>query len=120
MNAGKGGPQNGNFINLKTGATESQTGGGNIQDENISKDSNEPGTLSMANTGKPNTGGSQFFINVAKNDFLDWFSPGESKHPVFGKITSGFDVCEKISNVKTNNDNPQVPIKMVSITISGV
>ena len=39
----------------------------------------------MANTGSPNSGGSQFFLNVAHNDFLDWFSPGESKHPVFGE-----------------------------------
>ena len=39
----------------------------------------------MANTGAPNSGGSQFFMNVANNDFLDWFSSGESKHPVFGK-----------------------------------
>merc|ERR1711974_267818 len=105
--AGTGGPPDGQFKNLKTGAMESRTGGGNIQDENISRDSNEAGTLSMANTGRPNSGGSQFFINVAKNDNLDWFSPGASKHPVFGKITSGYDVCEKISNVKTNNDNPQ-------------
>jgi cyclophilin family peptidyl-prolyl cis-trans isomerase len=48
----------------------------------------EPGTLSMANTGAPNSGGSQFFINTVHNDFLDWFRPdlGESQHPVFGKV----------------------------------
>ena len=38
--------------------------------------SNEPMTLSMANTGRPNSGGSQFFINTVHNAFLDWFSPG--------------------------------------------
>merc|ERR1719487_1966386 len=90
--AGTGGPPDGQFKNLKTGQMERRSNGGNIQDENISRDSNEPGTLSMANTGSPNTGGSQFFINVVHNDFLDWFSPGQSKHPVFGKITSGMDV----------------------------
>ena len=57
--AGTGGPPDGSFTNLATGATETRTGGGNIQDENISKDSNVPGTLSMANTGAPNSGGSQ-------------------------------------------------------------
>merc|ERR1712170_188531 len=94
-----GGPPDGTFKNLKTGATEKRFGGGNIMDENISRDSNEPGTLSMANTGSPNTGGSQFFLNVAHNDFQDWFSPGESKHPVFGKVTKGFDIVQAIVKV---------------------
>merc|ERR1712072_725591 len=104
--AGTGGPPDGSFKNLKTGATETRTRGGNIQDENISRDTNAPGTLSMANTGQPNTGGSQFFINVANNNFLDWFSPGESKHPVFGKIASGMDIINQTVKVKTRNDNP--------------
>merc|ERR1712019_23716 len=86
--AGTGGPPDGTFKNLKTGATEQRFGGGNIKDENIDRTSNTPGTLSMANTGQPNSGGSQFFVNTAHNDFLDWFSPGASKHPVFGKVTS--------------------------------
>merc|ERR1711924_139996 len=72
--AGTGGPPDGTFKNLKTGATEKRTRGGNIQDENISRDTNAPGTLSMANTGSPNSGGSQFFLNVANNSNLDWFS----------------------------------------------
>merc|ERR1711933_515480 len=118
--AGTGGPPDGTFKNLKTGGTERRSNGGNIKDENISKDSNTPGTLSMANTGSPNTGGSQFFINVANNKNLDWFSPGASKHPVFGKITSGMDVAVKISKVKTRDDNPVNPIKMKRITISGI
>merc|ERR1712048_23466 len=105
--------------NLKTGGTERRSNGGNIQDENISKDTNAPGTLSMANTGRPNSGGSQFFINVANNKNLDWFSPGQSKHPVFGKITSGMDVVTAISKVPTRDDNPVKPIRMNSITISG-
>merc|ERR1711920_370995 len=104
----------------KTGGTERRSNGGNIKDENIDRTSNGPGTLSMANTGQPNSGGSQFFINVADNNFLDWFSGGQSKHPVFGKITSGMDIVTKISKVKTNNDNPKKPIKMNSITIAGL
>mmetsp|Transcript_73634 Transcript_73634/g.145951 ORF Transcript_73634/g.145951 Transcript_73634/m.145951 type:complete len:198 (+) Transcript_73634:51-644(+) len=118
--AGTGGPPDGTFENLQTGRTERRSNGGNIKDENISKDSNTPGTLSMANTGSPNTGGSQFFLNVANNNNLDWFSPGASKHPVFGKITSGMDVVVKISKVKTRDDNPVNPIKMKRITISGI
>ena len=65
--SGTGGPKDGSFKNIKTGATESRFGGGNIKDENIDKTSNAPGTLSMANTGRPNSGGSQFFMNVANN-----------------------------------------------------
>merc|ERR1712167_494259 len=104
--------------NLKTGSMETRSGGGNIKDEFAAKISNEPGTLSMANTGQANTGGSQFFINVVHNDFLDWFSPGESKHPVFGKCIENFDLLVKITKVATANDCPNVPIKMESITIA--
>mmetsp|Transcript_36218 Transcript_36218/g.90131 ORF Transcript_36218/g.90131 Transcript_36218/m.90131 type:complete len:220 (+) Transcript_36218:111-770(+) len=115
--AGQGGPPDGPFKNLLTGETEMRTNGGNIQDEHTSRDSNTPGTLSMANTGAPNSGGSQFFINVAYNQQLDWFSPGRSKHPVFGKITNGMDVAMAISAVETQDDNPMTPIKMRSVKI---
>merc|ERR1712083_1284933 len=115
-----GGPPDGTFKNLKTGETETRTRGGNIQDENNSKDSNVPGTLSMANTGRPNSGGSQFFLNVANNANLDWFSPGQSKHPVFGKVIEGMDIAVKISKVKTRDDNPVNPITMNKIPISGL
>ena len=102
--AGTGGPPDGTFKNLVTGATENRSNGGNIKDEHPAnaKFSNEPGTLSMANTGAPNSGGSQFFMNVVHNDFLDFFSPGESKHPVFGKCAdqASFDVMVKISKVR--------------------
>jgi len=118
--SGTGGPKDGTFKNLKTGETETRSNGGNIKDENISKDSNVPGSLSMANTGRPNSGGSQFFLNVANNANLDWFSGGQSKHPVFGKITSGMDIATAISKVKTKQDNPIKPIMMKSITITGL
>merc|ERR1712107_304331 len=112
--AGTGNPPDGTFKNLVTGATEHRT-----EDENISRDSNKAGTLSMANTGRPNSGGSQFFINVANNSNLDWFSPGSSKHPVFGKVTKGYDdVIVPISKVKTKNDCPVTPVKMVKITVT--
>merc|ERR1711865_490018 len=118
--AGTGGPPDGSFKNLGTGATEKRSNGGNIEDENISKDSNAPGTLSMANTGQKNSGGSQFFLNVANNANLDWFSGGQSKHPVFDKVVEGMDIATKISKVKTVRDNPVEPIKMLKITIEGL
>jgi cyclophilin family peptidyl-prolyl cis-trans isomerase len=101
------------------------TGGpphGTIQDEHPPehKLSNEPLTLSMANTGRPNSGGSQFFINTKHNDYLDWFTPGQSKHPVFGKVTQGADVVKKIGTAPTGSgDRPKTPIQVKSITVSG-
>eukprot|EP00930_Biecheleria_cincta_P020943 TRINITY_DN15623_c0_g1_i1.p1 TRINITY_DN15623_c0_g1~~TRINITY_DN15623_c0_g1_i1.p1 ORF type:complete len:212 (-),score=44.16 TRINITY_DN15623_c0_g1_i1:130-765(-) len=118
--AGTGGPPDGSYKNLQTGAMEKRFNGGNIKDEHTSKDTNAPGTLSMANTGRPNTGGSQFFLNVANNSNLDWFTGGPSQHPVFGRIIEGYDIVEKISKVRTMNDNPVEPIKMNSITISNL
>ena len=55
-----------------------------------------------------------------QQSFLDWFSPGESRHPVFGQVQSGMDVVTRISKVQTSNDNPITPIMMKSITISGL
>jgi cyclophilin family peptidyl-prolyl cis-trans isomerase len=92
---------------------------GSIADEHPAdvRLSNDIGTLSMANSG-PQSGSSQFFINTRRNDFLDYFSPGASKHPVFGKITSGMDVVTAINNTRTNaNDRPVTPVKMISVTI---
>lgn len=99
------------------------TGGpptGNIKDEFVCKLSNEPGTLSMANTGRPNSGGSQFFINTVHNRFLDWWDTSTpSKHPVFGKVVSGMDVVNTISQVATGaRDNPREPVQVAHIVIS--
>lgn len=94
---------------------------GNIQDEHPpdAKLSNEPGTLSMANTGQPNSGSCQFFINLVHNDYLDWFSPGPSKHPVFGRVIEGMDVVQKIGQVETSpQDRPVQPVKMNRVTVS--
>ena len=94
---------------------------GRIPDEHPenAKLSNEPGTLSMANTGRPNTGGCQFFINTSHNDYLDWFSPGPSKHPVFGKVTEGMDVVNAIGSSQTDpRDRPVEPIQMIRITVN--
>jgi cyclophilin family peptidyl-prolyl cis-trans isomerase len=101
------------------------TGGpphGTIADEHPAehKLSNEPLTLSMANTGRPNSGGSQFFINTVHNSYLDWFSPGPSKHPVFGKIVSGEDVVKKVETTPTKpGDRPATPIQAKKITVEG-
>lgn len=91
---------------------------GPIQDEHTAKLSNEPGTLSMANTGRPNSGSCQFFINTVHNSYLDWFTPGASKHPVFGKVIAGMDVVKKIETTKTDHgDRPVTPVKMNRVRV---
>jgi len=85
--------------------------GYSFEDEIVPELSNVSGTISMANSG-PDTNGSQFFINVADNTFLD------GKHAVFGKTTSGMDVVETLSKVSTDaTDKPLDPVIISSITI---
>ena len=94
--------------------------GGPIPDEHpaTAKISNDRGTLSMANKG-PQSGSCQFFINVIDNPYLDWFSPGQSKHPVFGRVIEGMDVVDAISKApRSSSDRPKTPIKMNKITVS--
>ena len=115
--AGTGGPEGGTSFETADGKTITRNGGGNIPDELTAKLSNEIGTLSMANTGAPDSGGSQFFINTKHNAFLDWFdSSTPSAHPVFGKITDGMDVINAINTVPTGpGDKPITPVVMEKI-----
>jgi cyclophilin family peptidyl-prolyl cis-trans isomerase len=73
----------------------------------------ERGALAMANSG-PNTNGSQFFIVTA--DECSWL---DGKHTVFGRVTSGQDVVDRISQVdRDGRDRPVVPIVIESIELS--
>src|SRR4029079_13066854 len=80
---------------------------GTIKDEHPAnaKISNEPGTLAMANTGEPNSGSCQFFIHTVHNPYLDWFTPGASLHPVFGRVIEGMDVVKKIETTRVDHDD---------------
>jgi peptidyl-prolyl cis-trans isomerase A (cyclophilin A) len=83
---------------------------------------NTVGTLAMARTNEPNSASSQFFINVKDNDFLNpsTLAPG---YTVFGKVTSGMDVVNKIKAVPTGSggpfpsDVPKTPVVIKSATL---
>lgn len=80
-------------------------------DEIHANNHNNTGTISMANAG-PGTNGSQFFVNVADNNFLD------TKHTVFGTVVDGMDVVSSIENTPTApGDRPLEPVVILSVTI---
>jgi len=70
----------------------------NIQDEFTDNNKNERGTIALANTGAPNSGSSQFFINVVNNSDENF----DAHYPVFGKVIEGIDVVDRISEVSTD------------------
>jgi cyclophilin family peptidyl-prolyl cis-trans isomerase len=80
---------------------------------------NTRGTLSMARTNDINSATSQFFVNLKDNDFLD-HTRGNFGYAVFGKVTEGMDVIDKIAAVKTGRrrgfeDVPLDPVIMASV-----
>lgn len=79
--------------------------------------SNERGTIAMARTSHPHSATRQFFINHKDNQFLD--AKGNNwGYTVFGKVTTGLDVVDKIANVKTAaQDKPIIPVVINSISL---
>jgi peptidylprolyl isomerase len=85
--------------------------GYNIKDEFLPGNRNSKGTISMANAG-PNSGGSQFFINLVDNNHLD------QGHPVFGKVINGLDIVMKIGSVRVDGgDKPVDDVKIEKIEV---
>jgi peptidylprolyl isomerase len=82
-----------------------------IKDEFTRKNFNDHGTIAMANAG-PNSGSSQFFINLVDNNYLD------TKHPQFGKVVEGMEVVDAIAKVRTNPmDKPLKDVIIVTASI---
>lgn len=90
-----------------------------IENEADKGEKNNRGTLAMARTSDPHSASSQFFINVADNDFLNFKSKTDNGwgYCVFGKVTEGMDVVDKIKEVKTGNQkgHQDVPVEPVMI-----
>ncbi len=86
--------------------------------------SNEKGTIAMARTSDPHSATAQFFINLKDNDFLDNASdtPQGWGYAVFGKVTDGYEVVEKIAKVPTgtagmHRDIPTETVKIERVEI---
>jgi len=101
----------GGDITRKDGTGGYSIYGEQFDDENFNLTHNQPGMLSMANSG-PNTNNSQFFITIKKTPWLD------NKHVVFGIVISGFDIVKEIENIDT--DESDKPLKNVYISKSGL
>lgn len=88
-----------------------------IKNEANNGEKNLRGTLAMARTNVVDSATSQFFINLKDNDFLN-HSGRDFGYAVFGKVTGGMDVVEKIAAVKTGSQagHQDVPVEAVTIT----
>ncbi|OTG76444.1 peptidylprolyl isomerase A [Acinetobacter sp. ANC 5054] len=87
-----------------------------IKNESYNGLSNTRGTLAMARMNHPDSASSQFFINVVDNDFLNK-SAMNAGYAVFGKVTKGMDIVDKITKVSTANHgmHQNVPVSPVII-----
>jgi peptidylprolyl isomerase len=84
-----------------------------IRDELPNKHSNVIGAVAMANTGNPNTGSSQFFIDLVDNS-----AELDSGYPVFGKVVGGMEAVAAIGTVQVDsNDRPLEPVTLIKVIV---
>lgn len=107
----QGGGFDGNMVQKKASAP--------IQNEAKQAQPNKRGTIAMARTSDPHSASAQFFINVVDNDFLNFTSESGNGwgYCVFGKVTDGMDVVDKIKKVATTtkSGHQNVPVDNVVI-----
>lgn len=81
---------------------------------------NKRGTIAMARMNEKDSATAQFFINVVNNSMLDYKSPAQFGYAVFGEVTSGMDVVDKIRNVETTTKGPHSDVPVKTITINSI
>ena len=96
-----------------------------IRIESMNGLSNVRGTIAMARTMDPNSATSQFFINLVDNGFLDFTAPTQSGYgyAVFGKVTDGMEVVDRIAKVRTgfsgpHQNVPEEPVVIRKVTVA--
>jgi len=92
-----------------------------IKNEAYNGKKNKRGTLAMARAGDPNSATDQFFINVVDNPGLDRKpGPGNEGYAVFGQVTEGMDVVDKIRDVQTGGRSPEKSEPLTPIIIKSI
>lgn len=81
---------------------------------------NKRGTISMARMNEKDSATAQFFINTVNNPMLDYVSPARFGYAVFGEVTSGMDIVDKIRNVETTTKGPYADVPVKTITINSI
>jgi peptidyl-prolyl cis-trans isomerase B (cyclophilin B) len=96
-----------------------KSAGDNVENEANNGLKNDKYTIAMARTPNPHSASSQFFINVADNDFLNFTAPTSQGwgYCVFGKVVAGTEVIDKIAKVKTGNRNGHQDVPVESVII---
>lgn len=96
-----------------------KSAGDNVDNEANNGLKNDKYTIAMARTPNPHSASSQFFINVADNDFLNFTAPTSQGwgYCVFGKVVAGTEVVDKIAKVKTGNRNGHQDVPVESVII---
>ncbi|MGE5469448.1 MAG: peptidylprolyl isomerase [Bacteroidota bacterium] len=91
-----------------------------IENEGKNGLKNLRGTLAMARKPDPHSATAQFFINHANNDGLDYPSPDGWGYAVFGKVTQGMDVVDRIAQVQTASYGPHQNVPTTPVVIQNV
>lgn len=106
---------------MEPGMAEKQTRA-SIQNEANNGLPNARGTVAMARTPDPHSASAQFFINLADNDFLNFRAetPDGWGYCVFGKVTEGMDVVDKIKGVDTGNKGHHQDVPVEDVVIESV
>ncbi|QBF84156.1 peptidyl-prolyl cis-trans isomerase [Shewanella maritima] len=110
--------QGGGFTSDMTQKTTNAT----IKNEANNGLSNEIGTIAMARTSDPHSATAQFFINVSNNTFLDFKNESTQGwgYCVFGKVSAGMDIVEKIKGVSTGNYGMHQDVPLEAVVIESV